>query len=59
VTYKDFSVGVLELLQGECGLATAGAADHDQRGWQAIYRFLRIVEGQRFVQEMHGGALRV
>ena len=50
---------MLELFQGQRGLAAAGAAYYDQGRRQAVNSLLRVVEGNRLVEQVYRGALRV
>ena len=56
---EHFAFCVLELFQGQRGLAAAGAADHDQRRRLAVDSLLRVVERNRFVEQVNRSALRV
>ena len=50
---EHLALGVLELLQCQRRLATAGAADHDQGRRQTIDRFLGVVEGNHLVEQVN------
>ena len=50
---EHLALGVLQLLQGQRGLAAAGAADDDQRHRRTVDRLLRVVERDRLVEQMH------
>ncbi len=56
---QDLARGVLELFQRQRGLAAAGAADDDQRRWQAIDRFLSVVEGNHLVEQVNLAPFRM
>ena len=56
---EHLTLGVLELLQRQRRLATAGAADDDQWRGQAIDRLLRVVEGNHLVKQVNVAAVRV
>ena len=56
---EHLALGVLELFQRQRRLATARAADDDQRRGQAIDRLLRVVEGNHLVEQVNVAAVRV
>ena len=56
---EHLALGVLELFQRQRGLAAAGAADQDQGRRPAVDRLLRVVEGQRLVEQVDRGVLGV
>lgn len=56
---ERFAFGVLQLFQRQRRLAAAGAADHNQRDRLAVDGLLRVVEGNRFVEQMHLAVLGV
>jgi hypothetical protein len=56
---EHLAFGVLELFEGQRGLAATGAADDDQRRRLAIDGLLRVVERDRLVEQMDRRALRV
>jgi hypothetical protein len=56
---EHLAFGVLELFEGQRRLAAAGAADDDQRRRLAIDRLLRVVEGDRLVEQMNRRPFRV
>ena len=54
---EHLALGVLEFLQRQRGLPAAGAADDDQRRRLAIDGLLRVIQGDRLVEQMNAGAL--
>jgi hypothetical protein len=56
---EHLAFGVLEFFEGQRRLAAAGAADDDQRWRLAIDGVLRVVEGDRLVEQMNRRSLRV
>lgn len=56
---QHFALGMFQLFQGQGGLAAARASDNHDGGGNAIDGFLEIVKGQRLVEEVYVGAIRV
>ncbi len=54
---QHLAFGMLHFFQRQRGLAAAGAADHDQRRRLVIDRLLRIIERNRFVEQVDGAAV--
>lgn len=56
---QHLAVGVLELFQGQGGLAAARRTHHDQGRRQPVHGFLGIVEGDDLVQQVDFAPLRM
>jgi len=56
---EHLALGVLELLEGQRRLAAAGTADDDQGRRLAIDGVLRVVEGDRLVEQMNRRPFRM